>query len=233
MQVVIPDLERSNVSQLPDWQPATWEDYLVVRDAVSTGENRDRIFFDRNWLLVLRMSTEGITHALICDLLTMIFGFWLTQQPEQTFTSLGRCLIEQPGLQAGAPDLVIYRGPDYPRWQPGEKRRIDLSKMRLPDLVGEISDTTLATDLDEKKRLYRSMGIPEYWVIDVQGQRVFMFRLAAGDRGYVEIPTSECLPGLSVELITQALQKTRSESNGTVALWALAQMQAGEKADLP
>jgi Uma2 family endonuclease len=29
----------------------------------------------------------------------------------------------------------------------------------------------LATDLDEKKRLYHAMGIPEYWVIDEQGVR--------------------------------------------------------------
>lgn len=227
MQVAIPNIEQSDASQVLRWRSATWPDYEAARDAESVGENRDRIFFDRNWLLVLRMSTEGITHALICDLLTMIFGFWLTQQPEQTFTSLGRCLIEQPGLQAGAPDLVIYRGADYPRWQPGEKRRIDLSKMRLPDLVGEISDTTLATDLDEKKRLYHAMGIPEYWVIDVQGQRIFMFRLAEdGDRGYVEVPTSEALPGLSVELLTEAIQKTQTQSNGTVALWVLSQLQA-------
>jgi hypothetical protein len=81
------------------------------------------------------------------------------------------------------------------------------------------------------QQLYRAMGVPEYWVIDVQGQRVFMFRLAAGDQGYMEIPASECLPGLSVELITEAIRKTRSAPNGAVALWALAQLQVGKKAD--
>ncbi|MBP0031090.1 MAG: Uma2 family endonuclease [Roseofilum sp. Guam] len=37
------------------------------------------------------------------------------------------------------------------------------------DLVGEISDTTLSSDLDQKKHLYASFCIPEYWVIDVKG----------------------------------------------------------------
>ena len=45
------------------------------------------------------------------------------------------------------------------------------------NLVGEISDPTLSTDLDEKKHLYAELGIPEYWVVDVQGKRVFCFHL--------------------------------------------------------
>jgi Uma2 family endonuclease len=36
-------------------------------------------------------------------------------------------------------------------------------------LVIEIADTTLAYDLNRKAALYASYGVPEYWVIDVQG----------------------------------------------------------------
>jgi Uma2 family endonuclease len=71
-------------------------------------------------------------------------------------------LDEKPNTKAGTPDLVLYWGEDYPRWQPGESRRIDLNQWRVPNLVGEISDTTLATDLDEKKQLYADLEIPEY-----------------------------------------------------------------------
>jgi Uma2 family endonuclease len=47
----------------------------------------------------------------------------------------------------------------------GESRFIDLDRWRVPDLVAEVSDTTLASDLDEKKQLYVALGIPEYWVV--------------------------------------------------------------------
>lgn len=100
------------------------------------------------------MGWEGINHATICDLFIILLGFWFSLYSEQVASSLGRCLIEKDKETAGAPDLVLYLGDDYPRWQPGQPRRIDLSQGRPPDLVGEISDTILASDLDEKKRLY-------------------------------------------------------------------------------
>jgi hypothetical protein len=70
--------------------------------------------------------------------------------------------LEKPGTQACAPDLVLYVGVDFPIWQPGEPRRIDLNQWRVPNLVGEISDTNLANDLDQQKHLYAALGIPEY-----------------------------------------------------------------------
>jgi hypothetical protein len=51
MQVAIPNIEQSDASQVLRWRSATWPDYEAARDAESVGENRDRIFFDRNWLL--------------------------------------------------------------------------------------------------------------------------------------------------------------------------------------
>lgn len=44
-----------------------------------------------------------------------------------------------------------------------------MRRHHLPDLVGEIADTILSLDLDEQKQLYASLGIAEYWVIDVRG----------------------------------------------------------------
>ena len=119
---------------------------------------------------------------------------------------------------AGAPDLVLYLGDKYPRWQPGQPRRIDLSQWRAPDLVGEISDTTLASDLDEKKQLYAALGIPEYWVIDVRGSRVFAFRLQDDDK-YQLTETSEALQGLPIELLERTIAKLETDSNFSAAQW--------------
>ena len=47
------------------------------------------------------------------------------------------------------------------------------------ELVVEISDTTLNDDLTEMAELYATAGVPEYWVLDVDGRRLFVFRTPA------------------------------------------------------
>ncbi|MDY7015472.1 MAG: Uma2 family endonuclease, partial [Cyanobacteriota bacterium] len=116
------------------------------------------------------------------------------------------------------PDLILYIGEGSPRWTQGEPRRINLDRWRIPDLVGEISDTTLATDLDEKKRLYAALGIPEYWVVDLKGCRVFAFRLQA-DNLYQQVEESTALKGLAIALLDRSLERMQQETNGRVALW--------------
>lgn len=197
------------------WQPATWQDYLALRDD-STLE-RVRLFFNQGWLW-FEMGAEGINHASVSDLLTMLFFIWSTQRPQQVFSSLGRCLLEKSPQQAGAPDLVLYVGEEYPRWRSGELRRINLHQWPVPDLVGEISDTTLTTDLDEKKKIYADLGIPEYWVIDVQSQRVFAFQLQ-GCQKYQDCTESGVLAGLPIALLDQALERLNQEANTQVAAW--------------
>jgi Uma2 family endonuclease len=113
---------------------------------------------------------------------------------------------------------LLYLGEDCPRWQEGEKRRINLDQVRVPNLVGEISDKTLASDLDEKKRLYAAMGMPEYWVIDVQAKRMFIF-LLQNNGVYQESDKSQALDGLTKDLLEQTLARTKTESNGNVAMW--------------
>lgn len=36
-------------------------------------------------------------------------------------------------------------------------------------LVIEVSDTTFSSDLGEKAKLYAAHGVPEYWVVDIEG----------------------------------------------------------------
>ena len=197
-------------------QTATWEDYLAYRDA----QNDDNIglFFNCDRLLVIDMGKEGINHASINNLFTMLFAFWFSQTPGLIFTSLGGCLLEKPKKQAASPDLMLYLGSEYRSWQTGERRYINLEQWRVPDLVGEISDTTLTIDLDEKKYLYADLGIPEYWVIDVKGLRVFAFGLQSNGK-YQECETSLALSGLPICLLNQTLERLNAETNGSAAIW--------------
>ena len=53
-------------------------------------------------------------------------------------------------------------------------------------LVVEVSDTTLGFDLTTKARLYARNGIPEYWVMDVNGRHLYRHR-SPSPEGYVDV----------------------------------------------
>ena len=202
-------------NSLAQWQKATWDDYVAYRDNPNLDEVR--LFFNQESLFV-DMGNEGINHSKFNDLLTMIFGFWFARKPDIIFNSLSGCLIEKSNQRAASPDKVLYIGENSPQWEKGEPRRINLDKWRVPDLVGEVSDTTLATDLDEKKALYAELKIPEYWVIDIKGRRVIAFRLQ-DDGKYQECEESVALSGLPISLLGETLERLEGENNGPVALW--------------
>ena len=65
------------------------------------------------------------------------------------------------------PDLAVVPGSirDYAR--------------RTPDaavLVVEIADSSFAFDTTTKAELYATAGVPEYWVVDLEGRRLTIFR---------------------------------------------------------
>ncbi len=212
--------KSSQPSSILQQRDATWEDYVAVRDHPDCR----KIAFHQGWLWV-DMGKEGPSHASFSDLLTAIFFVWAFLYPDVVLQSYGRCLIEKPETQACAPDLVLYKGENIPKWQPGQPRRIILTRDRQPDLVGEIADTTLGIDLDEQKQLYASLGIAEYWVIDVKGSRLFAFGLNATGV-YEEIEASQVLTGLPIALVEQTLERLTTETNTAAANWLMQQLQS-------
>jgi Uma2 family endonuclease len=207
-----------NPARISSWRNATWVEYL---ERVENLDEQERVFFNLDTIWI-DMGNEGINHARFNELFTLILGFWFAKQTDVTFDLLGGCVMEKPQTQSAAPDKVLYVGGNSPRWKPGEPRRVNLDTWRVPDLVAEISDTTLAIDLDEKKQLYLALGIPEYWVIDVKGRQVLAFRLVDGK--YEQCRESVALAGLPIELLEQTLEQMDNE-NGSAALWFAAQIQ--------
>jgi Uma2 family endonuclease len=53
-------------------------------------------------------------------------------------------------------------------------------------LIIEVSDTTLRFDRNTKATLYARNGVPEYWVIDIEGRQIFSHRQPAPE-GYTEV----------------------------------------------
>lgn len=50
-------------------------------------------------------------------------------------------------LMTASPDLVLYLDENYPRREEEERRYLNLNQWRVPDLVGEVSDMTIASDV--------------------------------------------------------------------------------------
>ncbi len=199
------------------WQPATWEEYERYRGRLPE-RGRHRIYYHNGYLKADDMGWEGIRHSEVRELFTIILGLWFIAHPEQPAKSLGGCLMEKEGYQAAAADLVLYVGEGAPSWELGEKRRINLNECRIPDLVGEVADTSLAADLSPIKELYATLGIPEYWIIDAKAYKIFAFQLQPNGT-YQPIETSRILSGLPIMLLQQTLDRLTQDTNITAAQW--------------
>jgi len=67
------------------------------------------------------------------------------------------------------PDLIVLKR-DFSQFTRNNPTPADLL------LVVEISDTTLYFDITTKAALYARAGIPDYWVLDINGRRMLVHR---------------------------------------------------------
>lgn len=71
------------------------------------------------------------------------------------------------------PDLVVIR-PDAPEDRhPGPSDAL---------LVIEVSDSSIRVDRGRKRRMYARAGIPDYWIVDLNADRLEVYRDPAGAR---------------------------------------------------
>jgi Uma2 family endonuclease len=98
------------------------------------------------------------------------------------------------------PDVLFVRAENLER---REKRFI----RGAPDIVVEVSSpSTRRLELRRKRDLYEREGVPEYWYVDLDADRVEIYRLEGGrypsprllERG--DSLTSDQLPGLSLSV---------------------------------
>lgn len=71
------------------------------------------------------------------------------------------------------PDIALLRQ---------EAERASVPEAADVYLIIEVSDTTLSYDIGRKRRLYARAGIPEYWIMDINGRRILRHTgLSRGD----------------------------------------------------
>jgi Uma2 family endonuclease len=94
--------------------------------------------------------------------------------------------------------LVRFRDDYYRKRHPGPEDTF---------LVIEVSYSSLRFDTQVKAQLYARHGIPEYWVVDLEGRRVRFFRSPRSDQ-YAEVTSTDtpsvvtpiALPDIRVDL---------------------------------
>ena len=145
---------------------------------------------------VIDMTPIGSLHAGIVDQLARLLGRAVGDEAIVRVQNP----VELSNRSEPEPDLTLLRPRD------------DFYKKALPLasdvlLAIEVADSTLAYDRDIKRPLYARHGVPEYWLIDVNGGRVLTFRDPRGD-GYAHESTLDdprsvsigALEGVTVDL---------------------------------
>jgi Uma2 family endonuclease len=123
---------------------------------------------------VVEMSPIGDPHALcvmwLCDVLYDLKpkGILSPQNP-----------LKLPQLASvPQPDAVVFRRRANFRTRPPRAKDVLL--------LVEVSDSSLAYDRDTKMRLYAQAEIPESWLVDLNDQRIFVYRQPSPE-GYQEV----------------------------------------------
>lgn len=200
------------------WVSATWDEYLEQIDRPDYEKAKGYYHNGRYRIEMTPISNEHsqdhsiINHAVY--LYATVKGIPLTGKDN--------CSYRKFGLKEFQPDLSCYVG-DKASVIPWGVGVVNLDEYPAPDLVIEVSNTSLSDDLGEKRLLYEDLQIGEYWVVDVQNVRVIAF--AIEDAGSKRIKESGVLTGLKIEILTEALQRSRNSNHTEVGSWLLEQFQ--------
>ncbi len=97
----------------------------------------------------------GLVHQGLQSIFTA--GYWVR----------GQMPLNLDEFNYPLPDLAVVRGTprDYSGVHPS-----------TAELVVEVADTSLQIDITEKAERYATAGIADYWVLDIAGQQLHVFR---------------------------------------------------------
>ena len=119
---------------------------------------------------IIEVPAQGVPHRLavskISRLLIAAFDparYWVTFQ--------GTAVLSR--FSAPDPDFYVL---DVPQQAP-------TSKLPVPFLVIEVSDTTYRKDAGPKLRAYARAGVGEYWIVNLPKQQVELYRDPANPTG--------------------------------------------------
>lgn len=198
------------------WVQATWEEFMTL--AYDPAYKTGKTYYNRGKARI-EMTPIGWNHAednSIISTLVILFCA-LRRIPVKELTN---CSFRKTNLQEAQPDIAFYIT-SLDNIPPRSNSPVDLNQFAAPALVVEMAASSLSDDLGEKRLLYEQINVEEYWVVDVNQAEVTAFAIADG--GSRQIDTSQVLPGLTMALVKEALERSRSEEHGAITRWLLSQ----------
>jgi Uma2 family endonuclease len=204
---------------LDTWQPAGWEEFVALADDPQSDQLKCYYYDGR--MRFEPMST-GADHSKDHVLIMFALSFFAATQGIQANGHDG-CSYRKIKMDEFQPDISYYVGAATEAI-PWGTRVVDLDKYPIPNLVIEISDTSLSDDLGTKRLQYEDLRIPEYWIVNVKAMQVLGFSISA-DGTTQRIQVSRVLPGLKLAILEDALVRSRGESQSATNAWLMQQFQ--------
>ncbi|MGK7928683.1 MAG: Uma2 family endonuclease [Spirulina sp.] len=200
------------------WIRATWDEYI---QATENPDYEKAKFYYNNGRLRIEMSPLGHDHACDHSIINYAINLYATLK-NIDLTCLDNCTYHKTGYQSAQPDLSYYIGKQA-NVVPFGTNIIQLDRYPSPALVIEIANTSLADDKGEKRLLYESLEIAEYWIVDVKKMQIIAFTIDKKESK--RIKRSNVLPNLETALLESALRRTRKSSHSKVGAWLLERFQ--------
>ncbi len=205
---------------LDTWQTAAWEEFVRLADDPKSAKLKGYYYDGR--MRFEPMST-GADHSKDQALMMFALSFFVAHRGISA-TGHDGCSYRRVGWGEFQPDISYYVG-ETADVIPWGTRVVDLAQYPVPNLVIEISDTSFGDDLGTKRLQYEELGIAEYWIVNVQKLQILAFAMDA-DGNIRRVQESLVLPGLKLEILEQALQRSRQENQSATTAWVMRQLQA-------
>ncbi|MGB3206531.1 MAG: Uma2 family endonuclease [Crinalium sp.] len=200
------------------WVTASWDEYIQIIEQSEYAKAKGYYY---NGRMRIEMSPVGNDHASDHAIVIIAVSLFASIKGID-FNVKDNCTYRKSGLNEVQPDVSLYIGKNA-NVIPYKTSIIDLDIYPAPDLVIEVSNTSLADDKGEKRILYEELNVGEYWILDVQNVKIIPF--AIENSGSRKITESQVLPGLKIALLEEALRRTRQMNHGQVSAWLLSQFQ--------
>lgn len=204
---------------LDSWQPSSWEDFIAIADDSDSAKLKG--YYYEGSMRFEPVST-GCDHSRDHALILFALSFFAAHQGI-SMTGRDCCSYRKRRFNEFQPDISCYIGEmaEVIPWGTGV---VDLEQYPVPNLVIEISDTSLKDDLGAKQLQYEDLGIAEYWIVNVQAREILGFSIAS-DSSIRRVRESSVLPGLKLEILEQALQRSLQENQSATTAWLMQQFQ--------
>jgi Uma2 family endonuclease len=200
------------------WIKTDWETYIST---IESPEHKKHQGYYYNGYMRIEDMPTGADHSRYHLLVANAINLFCTIGGI-AINGFDNCSYRKTGIRECQPDLSYYCG-ERARLAPIGTSVINLDEQATPDLVIEISNTTINDDLGAKRFLYEEMGVSEYWIVDVQNTLIYAFEII--DRGSRRIDISLVLPNLSIETIAEALNRSKETDQSQVGQWLMSQFQ--------